>query len=192
MLRNQLAADTSQPVRGDMAATTDSDLPQQLTTRIGGTLSFEQHDQEGTRIVLTLPLEQQVEAEQTEKKTKAPENTLAETETAKNDGHDFDERLLAMAIQVINERMYDPDFNVTALRQELGIGDKMLYRKLKQLTGLTPVEFLRTSRLKRAASLLKEGKFSVTEVMNMVGFTRPSYFSKCFFNEFGVTPGNYM
>jgi AraC-like DNA-binding protein len=56
---------------------------------------------------------------------------------------------------------------------------------------MTPVELIRNLRMKKAASLLKEGKFSVSEVMYMVGFSNSGYFSKCFQKAFGVTPKEY-
>ena len=84
--------------------------------------------------------------------------------------------------------MADSDFNVTRLQETLGLGSKLLYRKVKQMTGKTPVEFIRQIRMQRAAILLREGRFSVSEVMYMVGFSNSSYFSKCFQKAYGITP----
>ena len=67
-----------------------------------------------------------------------------------------------------------------------------VYRKVKQLTGLSPVEYIKNIRMKKAAMLLEQKKFSVAEVMYMVGFSSSSYFSKCFQNEFGVTPKQFI
>ncbi|WP_024992912.1 two-component regulator propeller domain-containing protein [Phocaeicola paurosaccharolyticus] len=103
-----------------------------------------------------------------------------------------DERLLLEAISIIGEHISDSDFNVSKLQQALGIGDKMLYRKIKYMTGLTPVEYIRDIRMKRASILLRGGQFSVSEVMYMVGFSNTGYFSKCFTNAFGVTPTQYI
>ena len=64
-----------------------------------------------------------------------------------------------------------------------------LYRKVKSLTGSTPVELLRTARLKRAYQLLLTTDKSVSEVAYQVGFTAPSYFTKCFKDEYGKLPG---
>ena len=82
-------------------------------------------------------------------------------------------------------------FNVSALSERTGLGGKLVYRKVKQLTGLTPVEYLRTLRLRKAAALLRENRYTVSEVMYRVGFTNASYFSKCFQAEFGTTPRHY-
>lgn len=72
------------------------------------------------------------------------------------------------------------------------INNKQMYRKIKQLTGMTPVEYIKSIRMKKAAMLLKQQKFTVAEVMYMVGFSNHSYFSKCFQAEFGVTPKKYV
>ena len=73
-----------------------------------------------------------------------------------------------------------------------GISNKQIYRKIKQLTGMSPVEYIKSIRMKKAAMLLQQKKFTVAEVMYMVGFSNHSYFSKCFQAEFGKTPKQYM
>lgn len=103
-----------------------------------------------------------------------------------------DERLLSEIIQIIENKIADPDLNVNSLSTISGIGSKQIYRKIKQLTGLSPVEYIRSIRLKKAAMLLSQNKFTVAEVMYMVGFSNHSYFSKCFQSEFGQTPKQFM
>lgn len=103
-----------------------------------------------------------------------------------------DQRLLKEITETIETHMIDSDFNVTTLQEILGIGGKQLYRKLKSMTGKTPVEYIRELRMNKAAVMLKEGKFSVSEVMYTVGFSNNSYFSKCFSKAFGMTPTEYM
>ncbi len=103
-----------------------------------------------------------------------------------------DRKLLDEITRAIEEHMIDSDFNVTMLQKVMGIGDKQLYRKLKSLTGRTPVEYIREMRMRKAANLLSEGKFSVSEVMYTVGFSNSSYFSKCFTKTFGMNPTEYM
>lgn len=88
--------------------------------------------------------------------------------------------------------MINSDFNVTTLQEQLGMGGKQLYRKMKALTGKTPVEYIRAMRMGKASAMLKEGRFSVAEVMYTVGFTNSGYFSKCFSKAFGMTPTEYM
>lgn len=65
------------------------------------------------------------------------------------------------------------------------------YRKVKELTGMTPNDYLRTARLKRAAELLLDDRLNVTEVAYKVGFEDPSYFSKCFKAYFGMAPSGF-
>lgn len=103
-----------------------------------------------------------------------------------------DKRLLEEINEAIEKHMIDSDFNVSMLQDVIGIGGKQLYRKTKAITGRTPVEYIREMRMKRAAELLSQGKFSVSEVMYTVGFSNSSYFSKCFSKEYGMTPTEYM
>ena len=109
----------------------------------------------------------------------------------KNDADSQDARLLAKITDTVEAHIADSDFNVTRLQESLEIGSKLLYRKVKQMTGKTPVEFIRYIRLQRASVLLREGRFSVSEVMYMVGFSNSSYFSKCFQKAYGITPAEY-
>lgn len=103
-----------------------------------------------------------------------------------------DEKFLLNITGIIEERVADPDLNVNALADISDIHHKQLYRKVKQLTGMTPVEYIKSIRLKKAAMLLAQKKFTVAEVMYMVGYSNHSYFSKCFHSEFGKTPKQYM
>ena len=105
---------------------------------------------------------------------------------------DADQRLLREVNEAIEKHMIDSDFNVTSLQEVVGIGSKQLYRKMKTMTSKTPVEYIRGLRLRKAAMMLKEGKFSVSEVMYSVGFSNSSYFSKCFSKEYGMTPTEFM
>lgn len=103
-----------------------------------------------------------------------------------------DEKFLKMVTNAIKENMGDSDFNVTRLQNVLGIGRKLLYRKVKQMTSMSPVEYIRYIRLKQAAMLLSQGRFAISEVMYVVGFSNSGYFSKCFQHEFGMTPTAYV
>lgn len=105
---------------------------------------------------------------------------------------EMDKKLLNQIREMIEENMVDSDFNVSMLQEKMGMGNKQLYRKLKALTGQTPVEYIRDMRMQKAAKLLKAGKFSVSEVMYTVGFSNSSYFSKCFSKAFGMTPTEFM
>ena len=84
--------------------------------------------------------------------------------------------------------MENEQFGVGMLSTLAGIESKTLYRKVKQLTGETPVNYIRKLRLRKASTLLAQGSFTVSEVMYMVGYSNTSYFSKCFSEEYGITP----
>ena len=103
-----------------------------------------------------------------------------------------DEQFLSGITGIIEDRISDPDLNVNALVDISGTNNKQLYRKVKQLTGMTPVEYIKTIRMKKSAMLLTQKKFTVAEVMYMVGYSSHSYFSKCFQSEFGKSPKHYM
>jgi len=103
-----------------------------------------------------------------------------------------DEKFLSEIIEIIENKISDPDLNVNALSTVSGIGSKQIYRKIKQLTGMSPVEYIRSIRLKKAAMLFSQKKFTIAEVMYMVGFSKHSYFSKCFQTEFGKTPRQFI
>ena len=84
------------------------------------------------------------------------------------------------------------DLSVEELSHELGMSRVHLYKKLLQITGKTPIEFIRVIRLKRAALLLRESQLHVSEVAYEVGFNNPRYFSRYFKDEFGVLPSVYQ
>ncbi len=104
---------------------------------------------------------------------------------------DSDSKLLSEITTVIESHIADSEFNVTRLQELVGIGEKLLYRRIKQHTGQTPVELIRNIRMRHASLLLREGRFSVSEVMYMVGFSNSGYFSKCFKKVYGITPADY-
>ena len=89
----------------------------------------------------------------------------------------------------IRQNMGYSDFTVERLGEELGLSRVQLYRKVKALTGQTPVDLLKKARLERARLLVEKTDKSISEIAYEVGFTAPSYFNKCFKDEFGVSPG---
>lgn len=90
----------------------------------------------------------------------------------------------------IQEHLGDSDFSVERLGEEIGLSRVQLYRKVKALTGQTPVELLRKARLTKARLLLEKTEKSVSEIAYEVGFTSPSYFNKCFKDEFDINPSS--
>lgn len=103
-----------------------------------------------------------------------------------------DEKFLNEINRVIEEHLENADLNVQKLAEISGYSSKQIYRKLKELTGHTAVDYIKSIRLKKAAFLLSQHKFTVSEVMYMVGFSNSSYFSKCFSELYGKTPKQYM
>lgn len=119
--------------------------------------------------------------------------TIASPDFSKHQkSKDSDEVFLENITRCIEENMQNEEFNVAKLSELVGIDQKKIYRKLKQLIGKTPIAFMKQLRMKKAAVLLKEGSFTVSEVMYLVGYSNASYFSKCFLEEYGVTPSQYM
>lgn len=102
-----------------------------------------------------------------------------------------DEIFMEKVTKAIEENMGKEDFNVSALADIVSVENKQLYRKLKQLTGSSPVNYIRKLRMRKASILLGDNKFTVSEVMFLVGYSNPSYFSKCFADEFGMSPKDY-
>ena len=117
--------------------------------------------------------------------------TIQDSKLKTQNSDSADARLLAKITETVEAHIDDSEFNVTRLQETLGLGSKLLYRKVKQMTGKTPVEFIRHIRMQRAAILLRDGRFSVSEVMYMVGFSNSSYFSKVFQKTYGITPTDY-
>ena len=120
------------------------------------------------------------------------ERIKAITKVTEIKAESYDEKLLYKVTKIIEDKVSDFNFNVNALCELMNINNKQLYRKLKQLTGQTPVDYIKSIRIKKASMLLKQKKFTVSEVMYMVGFSNHSYFSKCFHEQYGKTPKQYM
>lgn len=99
-----------------------------------------------------------------------------------------EEELMERIAEVIRQNMADESFNVEKLASTLCMSRSDLHRKTKKLFDLPPVEYIRLVRLQHAATLLAEGKYSISEVAAMVGIGSPSYFSRLFQKQFGVTP----
>jgi signal transduction histidine kinase/ligand-binding sensor domain-containing protein/DNA-binding response OmpR family regulator len=102
-----------------------------------------------------------------------------------------DEKLLNKIMKILDENLYDSEFGVEQLSKEVGLSRTHLYRKIKELTNLTAIEFIRNARLKRAAKLLSENKHYVSEVAYICGFNELSYFRKIFKEFYGISPQKY-
>lgn len=104
----------------------------------------------------------------------------------------LDEKLVENGIKYVEANISRSDLSVEELSRELGMSRIHLYKKLLQITGKTPIEFIRVIRLKRAAQLLRESQQNVSEIAYQLGFNNPKYFSKYFKDEFGVLPSVYQ
>ena len=102
-----------------------------------------------------------------------------------------DEQLIQKCLEYIEKNMDNPEYGVEELSGDLGMVRMSLYRKLQSITGHTPTDFIRSIRLKRAAQLLQGSQLPIVEIANRVGFSSPSYFSKCFREMFGMLPKQY-
>lgn len=91
----------------------------------------------------------------------------------------------------ILDNIKDSEFNVERLAEEMCMSRSSLHRKIKEVSGLTPVEFMRLIKLKKAAELIRQKGYRTTEVCEMIGITSPSYFIKLFQKQFGMTPKEF-
>jgi signal transduction histidine kinase/ligand-binding sensor domain-containing protein/DNA-binding response OmpR family regulator len=103
----------------------------------------------------------------------------------------LDEKMIQNAIKIVEEHIADPDFSVEELSREMAMSRVHLYKKLLSLTGKSPIEFIRTIRLQRAAQLLEKSQLTVAEVAYQVGFNNPKYFTKYFKDHFNMLPSVY-
>lgn len=102
-----------------------------------------------------------------------------------------DEKFLQKIVEIIEARIADPQLSVEELSRDVAMSRSSLHKKLKSLTGQVPNEFIRLVRLKKAAKLLIQNEYNVSEVGFMVGFNSHSYFSKCFIQQFQIAPSEF-
>jgi signal transduction histidine kinase/DNA-binding response OmpR family regulator/ligand-binding sensor domain-containing protein len=103
----------------------------------------------------------------------------------------LDEELVKKALLSVEKNMSNPEYSVDELSSDIALSRSQLYRKLQSITGLSPNEFIRSIRLKRAAQLLKNTQYNISEIATRVGFNTIKYFNVYFKDEFGVTPTQY-
>jgi AraC-like DNA-binding protein len=102
--------------------------------------------------------------------------------------NDADERFVSDLLEITEQNLSDSAYSIERLCKDLGISRPQLYRKMTALTGRAPNNFLRDLRMEKAVNLLKRKAGNISEVALDVGFTNPSYFSKCFAGKFGCMP----
>lgn len=147
--------------------------PEYLLARIDNIIRQRQRLQETYRASILQP-EKKSEPEKIEQKPLSP-----------------NELFLQKLYQFMVDNMDNNDLSVDDLVKEMALGRTVFFNKLKGLTGLSPVEYIRDVRIKRAAELLLDGRYNITEVTYMVGMNDSRYFAKCFKNAYGVTPTDY-
>lgn len=103
----------------------------------------------------------------------------------------MDDLFLRKFLRKIEEVYTDSEFNIEKLSDMLGLSRGHLHRKIKDLTGTTPVDFLRNYRLRKAAALLKQGQYTISEIAYQTGFSSSAYFAKCFKTVYHLTPTEY-
>lgn len=126
------------------------------------------------------------------KRTEPNERTEAANEPSQATNKPSQEPAFIMQVRsLVEQHLQDSEYGVEQLAQELCMERTGLYKKFTSLSETTPVAFIRTIRLERAALLLKEGNNSVNEIAEKTGFSSPSYFTKCFKKAYGVLPSEY-
>lgn len=103
-----------------------------------------------------------------------------------------DEAFIRKLNEVIQESLSESDFNVEDMAERFNMSRASFYRKVKGVLDLTPNEYIRVERLKKAAQLLKQDDYKINEICYMVGFNSPSYFAKCFQQQFGLLPKDFQ
>ena len=102
-----------------------------------------------------------------------------------------DEKFLKNVFDCIEKNITNHNFSVEELSSQMALSRVSLYKKLLSLTGKTPVDCIRTVRLKRAVQLLEKSQLSIASIAYEVGFNNPTYFSKVFKDEYGTVPSEY-
>lgn len=103
----------------------------------------------------------------------------------------LDWKFIASVRKHVEKDMDNPDFTIDSLCASLNMSRSSFYNKLKALTGQSPIDYIKIIRLKRAAELLKEGKYSISEIAEMTGFCDSKYFREVFKKHFNVSPSRY-
>ena len=104
----------------------------------------------------------------------------------------IEESFLNRIEEVLKDRLTQTDFNVENFAKAVGVSRMQLHRRIKEITGMTASEFIRTQRLKLAAFLLQQSDTDIAQVGYTVGFNSPSYFNKCFKEMYQCTPKEYV
>ena len=102
-----------------------------------------------------------------------------------------DDLFMSKVMQHLEENMRNSDFSIEDIAESTGVSRTVFFKKIKGLTGLAPVEFVRDIRIQRAGQLLETGRFSIKETAYRIGISDMSYFRRCFRQRFGMNPAEY-
>ena len=128
------------------------------------------------------------EGESREENRTEPEQ---EAQPAVPDMSPNDRKFMDKLVELMEQNMDNGELVVDDLVRELAVSRSVFFKKLKTLTGLAPIEFIKEIRIKRATQLIETGEFNMTQISYMVGINDPRYFSKCFKAQVGMTPTEY-
>lgn len=105
--------------------------------------------------------------------------------------NDLNREFVEKAVRIIDEKLSDNKFSIAEFSKEMGLSRSLLYNKFESITGYTPNDFIRVTRLKKAVVLLKEKKYSINEIAELTGFSDSGYFATCFKKVYGKSPRNF-
>ncbi|HRS19449.1 MAG TPA: helix-turn-helix transcriptional regulator, partial [Bacteroidales bacterium] len=104
----------------------------------------------------------------------------------------YDEEILEKTMNCIHTHISNPNLSIDDISEYVCVSKIQLYRKIKAITGLTPADIVKTTRLQVAEEMVVSQKYTITEICFYVGFSDPKYFSKCFKEQYGVSPSEYV
>ena len=104
---------------------------------------------------------------------------------------DENKRMMDQLMEYLEEHIGDSDLKVEDMAEAVHLGRSVFYGKVKTMTGMAPVDFVRNLRIKRACDLLERSQYTISQIAYQVGFTDPKYFSKCFKKDTGLTPSEF-
>ena len=104
---------------------------------------------------------------------------------------DADEEMMGRLMAFIEQHIADEDLKIDDMANAVGMGRTVFYNKIRELVGVSPVDFLRQLRMQRATQLIAQSTMNISQVAYAVGFSDPKYFSRCFKKETGLTPREY-
>lgn len=106
--------------------------------------------------------------------------------------NELNQKFIIKATNIIDEHISDTTFSISDFSREMGMSKSLLYNKFNAVTGYTPNDFIKITRMKKAVILLKKNQYSINEIASLIGFDEPSYFTTCFKKTYGKSPKQFM